>query len=486
MPTRSAICGIRSRSLATYDLAHSACAVRKLEVRQYAGDAQMTWQHCAIPMPVFTSSRWFAPSDRTMAGALLRQRHRRQLRCSCFLTMRTSSTRYSVCALKPARICSLRFGVAFTLTSSCASSQFGSVAIAWAALQESLAVAAAPTAAPTAPLGSEQTPSSNVSIISASAPSPDSSAEPPPPPSVSIFMLSNATLTPTRLFWSPGLTPAPPVFVRSFPPAPPATYSRVVIVQPATETWWWNVWRRDLADRRAALSPLAARLAVALLPSGSKKETVAESTARAAASRPEAAVARAAVARAARGSASGGDGAGGSTPLPSPSTHRGHAVWPQSEWALILSRSPRLDRCVLNEADLTAAISPVVTPYGLVASLVDLSTLDVRAQLALIRRTGLLIGAHGAGLLWNLFLPPDAPVVELLNRANANEYYSNHCRWSRRPYAAWQNNDTSAEEPAIDPLTKAPLPPFRSHVRVDVAAVASVVRGVLGSGYQGL
>ena len=42
-------------------------------------------------------------------------------------------------------------------------------------------------------------------------------------------------------------------------------------------------------------------------------------------------------------------------------------------------------------------------------------------QLRVIRGTDVLIGTHGAGLVWNLFLPPGAPLIELLNRRNANE-----------------------------------------------------------------
>ena len=88
--------------------------------------------------------------------------------------------------------------------------QFGSVAIAWAALQESLAVAPPLTSSSDSP-----DPTSN---LSAAALPPDFVAEQPPQFTVSIFMLSNATLTPTRFFWSPGLAAAPPVFVRSLPP----------------------------------------------------------------------------------------------------------------------------------------------------------------------------------------------------------------------------------------------------------------------------
>ena len=110
--------------------------------------------------------------------------------------------------------------------------------------------------------------------------------------------------------------------------------------------------------------------------------------------------------------------------------------------------------------------------------LVELGALSSREQLALVRGAAGLIGAHGATLVRSLFpdlsrtspgplvdlffrrgaglepLPPrgrararevwgrfgeiwgdlhlGAPVLELLNRANANAYYSNQCRWQRR------------------------------------------------------
>ena len=102
-----------------------------------------------------------------------------------------------------------------------------------------------------------------------------------------------------------------------------------------------------------------------------------------------------------------------------------------------------------------------------------------RARLALIRRTSLLVGAHGAGLLWNLFLPEGAALVELLNLANANQYYANHCRWARRRYGKWQNTDVAREERALDPLTREPVDPFRNHMRVMVDEVVRVAVGVL-------
>lgn len=307
--------------------------------------------------------------------------------------------------------------------------QFGTLVIAWAALQESL----------------ERVPSEGPNESSSSSSSAAASHV------LSIFLLNNATLTPTAAFWSPGLAPRPPTFVRqASAELRPATYARVVVAQPATESWWWNVWKADGADRRGTLLPLRSRLTHALLPPGTAEAQVAAS---------------------ATDGVADVSGAGERR-----APHRTRAI------ALIVHRPSTADRRIVNAAELTAALEPVVEAAGLVPRLVDLGALDTRAQLALIQRTGLLVGAHGAGLLWNLFLPDGVPVIELLNRNNANGYYSNHARWCRRPYASWQNTQEAAESPALDPLTHAPFAPFRNHMHVNVTEIAQVVRRILSSG----
>ena len=285
--------------------------------------------------------------------------------------------------------------------------QFGSLVVAWAALQDSLRLMPMDGA-------------------------PGSTAL-PPAEDVEILLLSNASLLPTASFWSPGLARTAPVFVRASPPLPPATYERIVLVQPATETWWWNVWARDATDRRPVLSPLVSRMLPSLLPPGA------------------------------------------------PETARAARDWTIPQ-ALVIHRPPPADRRVLNDNALALALHASLAASGgavRAATLIDLGQLSTRAQLATIRRAGLLVGAHGAGLLWNLFLPEGAAVLEILNARNANAYYANHCLWSRRPYATWQNNDTSLEEPALDPVDGRKLDPFRNHVRVDVAGVVAVARELL-------
>ena len=312
--------------------------------------------------------------------------------------------------------------------------QFGSMAVAWGALQESLDI---------------QPPHSNHSSSAVGAVA-----------DVALFMLSNASLAPTRMFWSPGFMRMAPTFVRTqYLPPPPAMFDRVILVQPATETWWWNVWKPDATDRRAVLNPMASRLIASLLPARSAEARAAE-----------------AAAMSAVAIATGGvHDANGRRRWSSAIDDTG------SRWALIINRPLPADRRILNPAELARGLTPVLAAHGLEPVVIDLAALDTRAQLSLVRHAGLLIGAHGAGLLWNLFLPPAAPVVELLNLANANEYYANHCRWSGRPYGRWQNRDPLREEIALDSATKVPLAPFRSHVWVNVSEVASVVSGVLST-----
>jgi hypothetical protein len=323
--------------------------------------------------------------------------------------------------------------------------------IAWAAYQESYRLVPPPSVAGGA----------NASKRAAAAPS----EEP-----LTIYTLNNATLRPTALFWAPGLVAhgRSPTFVRADPPPPPATYGRVVLVQPATETWWWTVWQAENTDRRATLRPLIAQLAGRLLPPGLPETARAHFDA-------EAIV---------KGGGKGGGGGGALAGLLVP-----------LGLALVVRRPAGTDRRILNDDELARALSlaladrpkdkvPPLPGSPMTVRVVDLGALSTRSQLALIRRASLLVGAHGAGLLWNLFLPGGAALIELLNLANANQYYANHCRWARRRYGKWQNTDAAREERALDPLTREPVDPFRNHMRVKVDEVVQVAVGVLNEPNQ--
>ena len=229
--------------------------------------------------------------------------------------------------------------------------QFGSFAIAWAAYQDSLR-----TQPPTAAEISE--------------------------PPVSVFMLSNTTLTPTALFWSHSFAGArPPTFVRASPAAA-TTFRRVVLVQPAIETWWWNVWKPDPTDRRATFRPLVESVVRRLLPQASHDPVV-----RAAIRDAQAMIDAAAALL---------NGAKVTQPpqlgLPLAPAADGREV----TVALLVRRPAGTDRRILNDVELARGLVPVLPP-GMVTRLVDLTKLTTRAQLALVRRCSLLIGAHGVG-----------------------------------------------------------------------------------------
>ncbi len=269
--------------------------------------------------------------------------------------------------------------------------------------------------------------------------------------SLAVYMLSDAQLRPTAAFWSPGLAPLSPVHVRRSPPPPPARFSRVVIAQPATETWWWNVWREERAPsarilgRRRVLASLTRHLSASLL--GPPPGTAASG------------------AIGARGDGAGEARGGGPV--------------------LLISRPAGTDRRLLNEGELLRGLSRLATERATEpalrltdARLVEMAGLSTVEQMRLVRGAAALVGAHGAGLLWHLFLPDGAIVVELLNRANRNAYYSNQCAITGRAYAAWQNGDDSAERAPTDAAGRplADAAPFRNDMSVDAAAVVELVR----------
>ncbi|KAL3916807.1 MAG: hypothetical protein SGPRY_006660, partial [Prymnesium sp.] len=78
--------------------------------------------------------------------------------------------------------------------------------------------------------------------------------------STRVFFLGNASTRPTAAFWSPGLSAHPPRFVRSHPQMQPMIFRHVVLAQPATECWWWNVWKPDQTDRRALFTQFRTRM----------------------------------------------------------------------------------------------------------------------------------------------------------------------------------------------------------------------------------
>lgn len=68
------------------------------------------------------------------------------------------------------------------------------------------------------------------------------------------------------------------------------------------------------------------------------------------------------------------------------------------------------------------------------ARAVDFVDLSFREQLALVRRTDVLVGAHGAGLTHALFLPPGAHLIEYAT--GGGNHFDNLARYSGVRYHA--------------------------------------------------
>lgn len=132
-------------------------------------------------------------------------------------------------------------------------------------------------------------------------------------------------------------------------------FRHVVLAQPATECWWWNVWKPDKTDRRALFTQFRTRMLHNIQHQ---------------------------------------------TEGPSP-----------PDLVLILQRPAHTDRRLLNEAELAEGLTANLSSLGLRVDLKDLGQMSTQQQMTLISSVAVLIGMHGAGLVWNLFLPEGSLLV---------------------------------------------------------------------------
>eukprot|EP00742_Colponemidia_sp_Colp-10_P008848 GILJ01009609.1.p1 GENE.GILJ01009609.1~~GILJ01009609.1.p1 ORF type:complete len:362 (+),score=55.69 GILJ01009609.1:147-1088(+) len=78
---------------------------------------------------------------------------------------------------------------------------------------------------------------------------------------------------------------------------------------------------------------------------------------------------------------------------------------------------------------------------------VDFANLDLREQIEIVRKTDLLIGVHGAGLMHTLYLKPSAGVIELIHPTRSNAYhYVNLAAWCNLIYEGVAMNQHTVNE----------------------------------------
>jgi glycoprotein 2-beta-D-xylosyltransferase len=83
---------------------------------------------------------------------------------------------------------------------------------------------------------------------------------------------------------------------------------------------------------------------------------------------------------------------------------------------------------------------------------VRLESFPIRTQFSFISQTDFLIGIHGAGLTYTLFLPEHAGVLELFPsyRDTGNTHYRTISKWRNLFYRAWQNFNLKNEFPNFE------------------------------------
>ncbi len=76
--------------------------------------------------------------------------------------------------------------------------------------------------------------------------------------------------------------------------------------------------------------------------------------------------------------------------------------------------------------------------------LVDFADMSPAAQMEAINRTTVLVGQHGAGLVHSIFLPGDAPIVELATVSQSRFYFRNLTEGLGREYRAFYLDEEHA------------------------------------------
>lgn len=102
--------------------------------------------------------------------------------------------------------------------------------------------------------------------------------------------------------------------------------------------------------------------------------------------------------------------------------HFGLDGQPRGDRRVFVSRARAQKRRLANEL----ALAPVLSRHGF--ETVVLEELDLRDQIALLRATRVLAGAHGAGFTNMMFMAPGGTVIELRQRAGPPDSFVNLAR----------------------------------------------------------
>lgn len=101
-------------------------------------------------------------------------------------------------------------------------------------------------------------------------------------------------------------------------------------------------------------------------------------------------------------------------------------------------------RRIFNEDKLKEILeTKLVTPMGkkisATVTLIDLATIPFKDQIALMRKTDIYLGMHGAGMTHLIYLPDEAVVVEMFPKDWHQSSMRNLAKYTNKIYFSWQN-----------------------------------------------
>ena len=122
-------------------------------------------------------------------------------------------------------------------------------------------------------------------------------------------------------------------------------------------------------------------------------------------------------------------------------------LWRRDYLAHPRNPSGLVSRKIKNEDALISGVKDLLPGHDVRGIQID--KLTMKLQLQLISETDILIGMHGAGLSFTLFLPPHAGLIELYPTywPTANRHFRAMAQWRHLHYSVWANKQHNRELP---------------------------------------
>ena len=105
----------------------------------------------------------------------------------------------------------------------------------------------------------------------------------------------------------------------------------------------------------------------------------------------------------------------------------------------------------------------------------DFATIPLVQQIELVHRSNIYIGAHGAGLTWVIFMPPESILIEILPFHRTDQHFRNLARLSGTRYIPFNQNRISCQGKSSNIWVD--IEAFKPIVDVAVRIIRAVMMG---------